>query len=61
MMQSCRIVEATMQKFIVRENLKLFEQKLSETRNPKERNRLTALIKRERTRLRRLIGVASSD
>ena len=57
----CRVVDATIQEFITREDLELFERRLSEARNPKERAQLTVLIKRERMRLRQLTGVALSD
>ena len=43
-----------MQAFIARENIKLFECRLAETRDPAEREHLAALIEAQRDRLREL-------
>ena len=50
-----------MQKFIARENLRLFERKLAEARDQKHRDRLTGLIVNERERLRQLTEAAPSS
>ena len=50
-----------MQKFIARENLKLFESKLAEACDQNERDRLTALMEKERERLQQLTEAGPSS